>query len=175
MLVPSLICSESSGINSNGAGPVYYKPYNGYNKDSKPMAKPLRDFAMPGKTSGGMREVFDDNLYYTSQRAPPAAMTTMYPMTTTMPQMYPMTTARPMSVAVMPKSMPATRPYSMMTSPPAPRHESTNNIHLQLNNQRNPPRDESMYYNVNEQQQHNFNRYERGIHRTKVGRNGMKR
>ena len=97
-------------------------------------------------------------------------------MTTTMPQMmYPMTTARPMSVAVMPKSMPATRPFSMMTSPPAPRHESTNNVHLQLNNQRNAPRDESMYYNVNEQQQHNFNRYERGIHRTKVGRNGMKR
>ena len=66
--------------------------------------------------------------------------------------MYP-TTPSPMSVAVMPKSMPATRPYTLMTSPPS-------------------TFDESMY-SMNDQ--HNFNRYERGSHRNELGRNGMKR
>ena len=63
-------------------GDVYYKPYNPRPpappnpRPSKPyqsaaVASPLRDFAMPGKTTssgGGMRDAFDDNrLYYTSQ------------------------------------------------------------------------------------------------------------
>ena len=87
-------------------------------------------------------------------------MTTMYPMTTTAtPEMMYPTTPSPMSdyISVMPKSMPATRPYTTMTSPPAPtRHESM--------------------YNMNDQpHSSNFNRYERESRSDKSGRNGTKR
>ena len=141
-------CSFSTSPANNIAGEVYYKDLKHY-----PAAKPLRDFAMPGKNSGGRQNAFDDNLYYTTQSVMPA-MTTVYPMTTPTPppQVY-RTSTSPMSVSVMPKSMPVTRPYVVMTSAP------------------HRPREESMYKS-NSKISH---RYERGSYHNKEGRNGIQR
>ena len=136
-------------MKSNLPGQIYYKPYN---KDLGDLQH-LRDMAMPGSGKTFMYDDFDHDkrLYYTSQRAPTTEMTNMYHMSTTT-EMYP-TTPSPISViSVMPKSMPATRPYTVMTS---------------------PPMEESMYHMAD--QHSNFNRYERESGRSKARRNGMKR